>query len=102
MQIDSDVLMARIERLERRSLRVWWLLASLAAAALCLRDAVGIAAPRSTVVEANEFVLRDSTGAKRGELVIGPDGGGRIVLYGLDGQVITELPMTTRQFPVEH
>jgi hypothetical protein len=102
MQNDSDVLAGRIDRLERKNRRLSWLLFGLAAVMLALLAGSGVAAPKSTVLEANQFILKDTEGAKRGEVLIGPDGGGRIVLYGPDGRAVAELPMTTQIFPLRH
>ena len=101
MQIDS-ALIARIDRIERENRRLSWLLFGLAPVTLALLAGSGVAATKSTVLEANQFVLKDTDGAKRGEVLIGPDGGGRIVLYGPDGRAVAELPMTTQAFPIRH
>jgi hypothetical protein len=102
MENDLDALAARIEALERRNRRLTWALVGAAAASLALLAGSGAASPKGTVLEANEFVLRDAEGAKRGEVLVGPDGGGRIVLYGPDGHAAAELPMTTQTFPLRH
>ena len=102
MERDLEALRARIEALERRNRRLTWSLVGLAAASLALGAGSGLAAARGTVLEANEFVLKDADGAKRGEVLVGPDGGGRIVLYGPDGRAAAELPMTTQTFPLRH
>src|SRR5262244_281041 len=100
MEHDLDALTARIETLERRSRRLTWGLVGAGAAGLALLAGSGLAASKGTVLEANAFVLRDADGGKRGEVLVGPDGGGRIVLYGADGHAAAELPLTTQTFPL--
>ena len=102
MQNRPEDLILRIETLERKNRGLSWLLFGLAAIMAGPFAGSGVAAQKGTVLEANQFVLRDDEGTKRGEVLVGPDGGGRIVLYGSDGRPVAELPMTTQAFPLRH
>ena len=102
MQNHPEALIRRIESLERKNRRLSWLLVGLATVTAGLFAGAGVAAQKGTVLEANQFVLKDNDGTKRGEVLVGPDGGGRIVLYGSDGRPAAELPMTTQAFPLRH
>ena len=92
----------RISRLERTNRRLWRVVLALPLASLVWAGSAKlVAAARPSMVEGSQFVLKDSTGAKRGELLIDGDGSGKLILYGADGEVITELPMRPRAFPLQ-
>ncbi len=101
---DPRVLMDCINRLERRNRQLSWALLGLAALTFAGLTGVTAASSRTTpaVVTASQFILTAGDGSKRGELIVGSDGGGHIVLYGPDGQAVAELPMRTQAFPLKH
>lgn len=91
----QDVLLARVERLERQNTRLWGsLLAVAGLAILGLSGRVGADAKPATsdTIEARRFVLRDENGAKRGEWFVDSATNGRLRLFGPDGKKTGELP----------
>jgi hypothetical protein len=99
---DPQALIDRVTHLERQNRRMSWALLGLAALALAGLTSVTVAAAAApAVVEASQFILKDDDGSKRGEIVVGPGGGGRVLLYGRDGRLIAELPMRTQMLPVK-
>lgn len=101
---DSDFhdprMVERLIHLERQNRRLWWILLVLAVFAFGALTGIAVAAAREpSVVEARQFVLKDTDGGKRGELVVDSDGG-HLILYGPEGEIVGELPMRVRGFPV--
>ena len=101
---DSDShdprMVARLIHLERQNRRLWWTLLVLAVFAFGALTGIAVAAAREpSVVEARQFVLKDTDGEKRGELVIDSEGG-HLILYGRTGEIVGELPMRVRGFPI--
>jgi hypothetical protein len=100
----QDVLLARVERLERQNTRLWGsLLAVAGLAILGLTGRVGAETKPATsdTIEARRFVLRDETGAKRGEWFVDGLTNGRLRLFGPDGKKTGELPFQAGAFLLE-
>jgi hypothetical protein len=96
---DVQELSERVCRVERQNRRRWLALLGVVGLGGALLIGAAEAAPKPSVVEANGFVLKHSSGEIRGELMIGPDGGGLLVLYGPDGRPVSRLPLQTQMFP---
>jgi hypothetical protein len=101
------VLLERVDRLERRCRR---LLAVVACLGLLVFGglAVGVRAEpeedhsvvSAHMVEASWFVLKAADGKARAELVVDPQGGGKLRLFRADGNLAVELPADGRSFPL--
>lgn len=99
---DQAVLLERINKLERRTRRLWFALLSLAAVTLGgLAAGVKAASKPLPVVEASWFVLKASDTEVRAELIVDPkDGAGKLRLYGSNGGLTMELPARQELFPL--
>jgi hypothetical protein len=97
---ETNVLIDRIERLERRNRGLTWAILGAVALPASLLAGGALAAPKAVVVEATQFVLTDGAGNRRGEFAVGPDGAGRIILYGSDGKPVTKLPFEPQMVPL--
>ena len=92
----------RVSRLERQNRLFWRVLLLLPVLALgSMGTASLIAAVSPGVVEGSHFVLKDKRGTMRGELKVDRDGNGNLVLYGVDGRIVAELPMRATAFPLQ-
>ncbi len=90
----------RVHRLERQNRRLLFAFLSLAALGVGLLVEAAKAAPKNVIVEANQFILKDAAGNVKGQFLIGPDGGGAMVLFGPDGKLVTHLPLQPGAFPL--
>jgi hypothetical protein len=92
----------RICRLERHNRRLCFALLSLVALGVGLVVGAAKAAPKATTLEASRFVLKDPYGEVKGEFLIGPDGGGRMILYSHDKRPVAQLPFEPQILPIGH
>jgi hypothetical protein len=100
--VGEESLAGRVEQLERANRRLRSTVIACAVAALSWAAGSSLfAAVRPGIVEASQFVLKDDKGAKLGELSVGADGRGTLLLYGPDGSVVAELPMRPGAFPLQ-
>jgi hypothetical protein len=97
---ESRELVERLDRLERRNRQLSWAVIGIAALAVALLTGAALASPQGVVVAATQFVLQDAEGHKQGEFFVGPDGSGRIILYGKDGRPTMRLPLETQMVPL--
>jgi hypothetical protein len=91
MSLSSD-LATRLEKVERQNRRLFAALIVMAALWWLGPLARARAGQTVPVLEAQQFLLLDPAGRRRGEWRLDTDGEPWILLYGADGKIVASLP----------